>query len=151
MADPDEERTQQPRWFQDPWYQVRWSTLFEIEWNKCHAAIARQRPGADSAAWRDVFDELTDHDDFRAWRMVYRAYVNCDDVLHRLQMRLQRYRHLVHIRDGYDYLSDDSDLSEGISWNSYDETDVLHWQVELMMAFGDANQAEHHEEQTTPQ
>ena len=43
MADPDEERTQQPPWFRDPWFQVRWSMLFEIERNKCHAAIARQR------------------------------------------------------------------------------------------------------------
>jgi hypothetical protein len=108
-------------------------------------------PGRRASGWRDVHDELTDLDDFRTWRMVYRAYCNCDDVLCRLQMRLQRYRRLVHLRDGWDCVSHDSDRVRGMSWKAYDATDVLQWQGDLIASVAALSEAPITEEHETVQ
>ena len=44
------------------------------------------------------------------WRLVHRVW-DSPDVLGRLRRRLQRARHFTTVRYGFDYLSDDSDLS----------------------------------------
>jgi hypothetical protein len=47
MDRDDEKRPRQPPLFRDPWFQVRWSQLFELEWGKCLAAIVRQCPAGE--------------------------------------------------------------------------------------------------------
>ena len=74
--------------------------------------IAEQTRGLNHLeVWNELQTELEHYDIEMQWRLVHRVW-DAPDVLGRLRRRLQRVRHFTDVRNGFDFVSDDSDLSE---------------------------------------
>ena len=110
MADVWEaERT--PDWFGPPWFEVSFDSLFAHEFSYVLGKIFTQRPHESaSVITNELHSELDRYSIDVQWRIVHRVW-DAVDVLDRLRRRLERVRLCTDTHDGFDYLSDDDDMS----------------------------------------
>jgi len=105
-----------------PWYHVPYSALAAVEWRRAWNMIRQQRPTDhwDVARW--LWDEIAEYDDRTIYQLCYRVYENCNNVRARLERRLWKIQHNAQTVDGFDLVSEESDVgSDSENGNTSDE------------------------------
>ena len=92
-----------------PWFAVDYQTLRVFEWRQAQNAIRHQRPDDYSLVTDWLWEAVSELDDRTIWMLCYRVYEGTDDVACRLLRRIHRFQSRNHTRNGFDFVSDDSD------------------------------------------
>jgi len=99
-----------PGWFRPPWYAEDWEELADIEYAAVWEALQREHPTTSGTLEERLFTQVMAYDAELRFRICHRTW-DRGDTWRRIQLRIRRLEGRRVERDGFDYASDDSELS----------------------------------------
>jgi len=99
-----------PGWFQPPWYAIDWEDLADIEYTAVCEALEQEHPTNFRALEDQLYQQAMAYDAELRFRICHRTW-DSGRTWNRIQLRIRRLEGNRVERGGFDYATDDSELS----------------------------------------